>query len=293
MSRISSTTTATVASGRGTDNFSRDAAGRVRTVSVGTSHTASSWYGPLGAVVAAENITYNPTADITGGIEEFITDALGNRVWQRQRYVYPHGPYRDGIRRMDYSQGRLFDVSAPSQPGFPNFGYAQGITYDAAGNTTLSYTQRSEGTGGSTHVFQSSRSYYDDIGQLRVTNTHEGTSANTGPGGVVDGDAPWGRVQYIHALGSAAAGGIDMPVQIERTSVYGDGALRFTPFTNWRGQVQASSVAPGSGDMPPVAWPAARLTLDGARVVADSQYYWMGSLANGMTDGSGLQYRRN
>lgn len=47
-----------------------------------------------------------------------------------------------------------------------------------------------------------------------------------GPGGVVDGDAPWGRVQYIHALGSAASGGIDMPVRIERSSVYGDGARR-------------------------------------------------------------------
>src|SRR5690606_19769263 len=115
---------------------------------------------------------------------------------------------------------------------------------------------------------------------------------STGSGEIMNGDAPWGRVQYIHALGSAAAGGIDMPVQIERSSVYDDGALRFSPLTNWRGQVQGAAAAPGSGDVPSI-WPAARLTLDGLPAETDPNYFWMGSLANGMTDGSGLQYRRN
>src|SRR5690606_30829743 len=91
------------------------------------------------------------------------------------------------------------------------------------------------------------------------------------------GDAPWGRVQYIHALGSAAAGGIDMPVQIERDGVYSGSVIRFTPLTNWRGQVQGAALAPGSGTVPSV-WPAARLTLDGLPAETDPNYFWLGSL---------------
>src|SRR5690606_29495388 len=211
----------------------------------------------------------------------------------------------------------------------------------------------------------SSRSYYDAAGRLRVTNTHDGIHAATGPGGVWEeyrydalgrrvlvrsrrlagtvpqpggagnpwsytertlwdgdrivaelrgdgsggatvgdiespgtggivqnGDAPWGSVQYIHALGSAASGGIDMPVQIERDAVYSGNKIRFSPLVNWRGQVQGAALAPGSGDVPSV-WPAARLTLDGLPAETDPNYFWLGSLTTGMTDGSGLQYRRN
>ena len=267
---------------------------------------------------------------------------------------------------MSYSQGRLTGVSAISSDTlYPNFGYEQQIDHDAAGNTTISHTQRSEGTGGTEQVFLSSRSYYDPLGRLAVTNTHDGIHLNTGPGGVWEeyrydalgrrvlvrsrrlagstpqpggagtpwsytertvwdgdrivaelrsdgsggatpddiespgagtmtqtGDAPWGRVQYIHALGSAAAGGIDMPVQIERDGVYSGSVIRFTPLTNWRGQVQGAALAPGSGTVPSV-WPAARLTLDGLPAETDPNYFWLGSLTTGMTDGSGLQYRRN
>src|SRR5690606_23075875 len=172
----------------GTDYFSRDAQGRVLSTSVGTGamnpYTAESWYGPMGAVVAAKNITYNPEADITGGVEEFRVDALGNRFWQRQRYVHPTGPDRDGIRTMSYSLGRLTDMNALPDAAFPNFIWSQGLAYDGAGNTTHSWTHRSEGTGGSAHVFESSRSYYDAAGRLRVTNKQLGLGPGTSPGGV-------------------------------------------------------------------------------------------------------------
>ena len=83
-----------------------------------------------------------------------------------------------------------------------------------------------------------------------------------------------------------------MPVQIERDGVYSGSVIRFTPLTNWRGQVQGAALAPGSGTVPSV-WPAARLTLDGLPAETDPNYFWLGSLTTGMTDGSGLQYRRN
>src|SRR5690606_27325384 len=245
---------------------------------------------------------------------------------------------------------------------FPNFIWSQGLAYDGAGNTTHSWTHRSEGTGGSAHVFESSRSYYDAAGRLRVTNRQLGLGPGTSPGGVWeeyrydalgrrvlvrsrglamtgaqqgdngpwsyiertvwDGDrivaelrgngatnathsdleratpgsgsstnAPFGRVQYVHALGTAASGGIRMPVLDQRSGVY-TGTVVFAPLTNWRGQLQAAVVA--SGTMPAVTWPGARLTLDGAPVSAPSgSYFWMGNLADQITDGSGLQYRRN
>src|SRR5690606_24831150 len=279
----------------------------------------------MGAVVAAKNITYNPEADITGGVEEFRVDALGNRFWQRQRYVHPTGPDRVGIRTMSYSLGRLTDMNALPDAEFPNFIWSQGLAYDGAGNTTHSWTHCSEGTGGSAHVFESSRSYYDAAGRLRVTNRQLGLGPGTSPGGVWeeyrydalgrrvlvrsrglamtgaqqgdngpwsyiertvwDGDrivaelrgngatnathsdleqatpgsgsstnAPFGRVQYVHALGSAASGGIDMPVLVERSGLY-TGTVVFAPLTNWRGQLQAAVVA--SGTMPAVTWPGA------------------------------------
>lgn len=49
-------------------------------------------------------------------------------------------------------------------------------------------------------------------------------------------------MQYLHALGSAASGGIDMPVLIERVGLP-TGTVVFAPLVNWRGQVHGASVS--------------------------------------------------
>ena len=67
----------------GTDHFSRDAAGRIVSVAVGQgamgSYTARSWYGPLGAVVAA--------AEPRGAVAVWAMDARLREAGLRSRLL--------------------------------------------------------------------------------------------------------------------------------------------------------------------------------------------------------------
>ena len=150
-------------------NFARDVAGRVLTADFtspapvwsGTTHAV---YGPLGAVVYADNVTMN------AGYEEFITDAIGNRTWQATRQGWDPYGYYDRQRTLTYdAAGRLTNIAPVSPPA--GYVYANTPVYDEAGNTTESHTQDPNwdaGTGGG--LLGETVTYHDAENRVRVVN---------------------------------------------------------------------------------------------------------------------------
>lgn len=197
--------------------FSRDAVGRVRRVTVGLgqsqSYQAATWYGPLGAVVAAENATWQWAPDQgqqLGGLERFRVDPLGNRLWQGRYDVNIHEPDSDGERDLSIDgDGRLTRILAPFKPLQPWFRSDQRFEYDLAGNNDLSYSERTvgESVGGSV-VTEQTASYYDASNRLTVVNRHLGLIPQSNPGGVYEEyryDA-LGRRVLVRSRGTYAVG---------------------------------------------------------------------------------------
>jgi len=96
-------------------------------------------------------------------------------------------------------------------------------------------------------------------------------------------DAFRGAVRYTHA------GGIDEPLIVWKSDVGG-----WVPHRSWRGVYEAGT--PVDGTSSNVTWPGQSLDVfyaPDARLTTVQQSNWMGSLVEGKTDKSGLQYMRN
>src|SRR6185369_2372227 len=98
--------------------------------------STDTYYGPLGAVIAASGAT-NPQGATT--TEWFVNDAIGNRVQRTQENLKPlsHPDHR-GQRDYFYAaNGRLDSVIANT--GFDTLGFysARRMTYDLSANLAL------------------------------------------------------------------------------------------------------------------------------------------------------------
>lgn len=171
----------------GTDQLTFDARGRVVSGTLGVGAVAgtivnwpiATWYDGLGAVVATDGLTET----VSGSFEEFRTDAIGNRHWQRQYMLRPNQPDQDGERDLSYDGlGRLVEVHSRPDP-LTNFFHEEYHGYDAVGNGELARTKRYE-NGALTHDV--SKSYYDADQRLRVQNRHVGLHTASAAGGVFE-----------------------------------------------------------------------------------------------------------
>ena len=96
----------------------------------------------------------------------------------------------------------------------------------------------------------------------------------------------YGSVRYTHA------GGIDEPLIIWKSDATNVGG--WVPHRSWRGVYEAGT--PVDGTSGGVTWPGQSLDVffaPDARVTTIQASHWMGSLIEGKSDPSGLQYMRN
>lgn len=164
---------------RNSDQYSRDVRGRVIAATLGTAQQpVGIWYSGLGAVVAASGRTPSSSA----GMEEFTTDAIGNRLWQRQDMLHPSGQDRNGERTLDIAGEKLVSIRSVPNPNY-TFELAEDYWHDLAGNVDLSFSTIGDG---SSVDYDQAKNYYGADGTLRVRNRHTGLWATSNPGGVFE-----------------------------------------------------------------------------------------------------------
>jgi RHS repeat-associated protein len=105
----------------------------------------------------------------------------------------------------------------------------------------------------------------------------------------IESDADF--VAYTHAVGVSS---IDEPIAIYKSDI------AIFPHTGWRGMLAMGTYANGAQSDCPVVNPCERIDWPGSDVTIDRRGYgrdeptaWYGSLASGVSEGSGLQYMRN
>ena len=164
---------------RNWDQYSRDVRGRVIAATLGTAQQpVGIWYSGLGAVAAASGRTPSSSA----GMEEFTTDAIGNRLWQRQDMLHPSGQDRNGERTLDIAGEKLVSIRSVPNPNY-TFELAEDYWHDLAGNVDLSFSTIGDG---SSVDYDQAKNYYGADGTLRVRNRHTGMWATSNPGGVFE-----------------------------------------------------------------------------------------------------------
>lgn len=132
-----------------------------------TSFNQTTWYGPLGAVVAMDG---------SAGTELYDVDALGNRHWRSQLNVHPSGPDRDGIRKLFYVNPERIDSigdTSDSTTTTPDYETGTKQAYDEAGNLRAKWT-REVNRPQSSNRYEVEYSFYDADDRLRVFNRHLG-----------------------------------------------------------------------------------------------------------------------
>jgi RHS repeat-associated protein len=170
--------------GYSADQLSYDALGRVVSGSIGNvagggPQPVSVYYGPLRAVARAEGLSRGST------FEEFETDPLGNRRWQRDFGVNPS--YEDRRRRFTFDAvARVTRINV--EPPTPNhYQYEQTTEYDLRGNVFKTYGYEPYQTPeGWSRWEDQAISYYGADDQLRIYNRHLGVGLVSAAGGVYE-----------------------------------------------------------------------------------------------------------